>query len=411
MKKELKITALAAAIILSGCASDSDSTASLPLETNHSETAIQTDNLVQSIESAEQSIAGAKDIELSWFATSAMRDAQEALKEAKEYYSVFELDPAKANSSSGFFSSKTNIQAAEDAVNQFNLHFAKANKIRQQSLSVLDEAFSYRHQLTEIEAAKHYPNTAKQLESELKRLVNYVADDKPERATKAQPALVTKQRALEVKTVTKIYLSPAQKELARLKKANVALHAPETLASASATLTAAEAFIASEPRATAKIKDKADEAMFSLKHAGNISDVVKKLKAMPEKDYERHVLSFERMLLNISLALGAQDMRDQPIGTHGKNLVAYIKQQRQDVGNEQQLIAELNQEIDALSREAEKVASLESQISQLNAEKLAQQQTEVIPAVPVKAAEEKVATEQPTPETQAQTADTDAVES
>ncbi|MGF1699126.1 hypothetical protein L4D09_02240 [Photobacterium makurazakiensis] len=394
MKKEFKVTVLSAAIILAGCASDSDSTASLPLETNYSETAIQTETLAQSIDSAKQKLNDSQNIELAWFATASVKDAQSALKEAKEYYSVFETDPSKANDSSGFFSSKTNIQAAEDAIVKFNLHITKAMKIREQSLSLLDEAFSFRAQLDEIDAESYYPKTAAQLENELKRLVDYVATEKPDRATKGQPALVTKQRALEVKTVTNIYLSPAENEFARLKNTNVKLHAPETLAAAAASLTAAKAFIASEPRATIKIQDKADEAMFSLKHAGNIGDVVKKLKAMPESSYERHVLSFEKMLLNISLALGAKDMRDLPIGTHGKNLVAHIKQQQLNETNsgqaDQQLIAKLKQEVETLTLEVEKVVSLEATIAQLNAQQLAAEPNNTVPGIPVKTTEEKV---------------------
>ncbi|MGF1682560.1 hypothetical protein [Photobacterium minamisatsumaniensis] len=392
MKMELKVTALAAAIFLSGCASDSDSTASLPLESNQTELAVQTNALSQDIDNANELLKTAKQDELSWFATIPMREANNALKEAKEYYAVFETDPSKANSSIGFFSSKTNIQAAEEAINNFNINVNKANDIRKQSLLLLDEAFSYRAQLNTIESAKYYPRTTDQLEKDLKRLVDFIATNRSPRAISGQPDLVTKQRALEVKTITNIYLTPAKKELTRLNNANVSLHAPDTLAAAAASLAAAEAFIVSEPRAIAKIQDKAAEAMFSLKHAGNIGDVVKKLKAMPESNYERHVLSFEKILLNISVALGAEDMRDQPIGTHGKNLAAVIKQQQMNSSDskqaQQQLIAQLAQEqskveqltqnVAALSLENERIALLEAEVAQLNTNELTEGLTDSI---------------------------------
>jgi|GEM_PF-1159471 len=371
MKREFKVAALAAAITLSGCASDSDSTASLPLETNQSQTAIQIDGMKQSIDLAEETLSSSYKAELDWFASIQIRDAKKALAEAKEYYAEFELDPSEANSSSGFFSSKTNLQAAEEGIAQFKVHISKAESIRAEVLTILEDAFGYREQLAAINAAKYYPKTAKQLEQNLKRLVDYVANEDADKAINAQPELIRKQRALEVKTVTRIYLSDAQKELKRLKIAKVGMHAPETLARAAAAVTAAQAFIAAEPRATAQIIDKADEAMFSLKHAQQISNVVKKLKAMPEKDYERHVLSYEKILLEITLALGAEDMRDQAISKQGKNLVNHIKGNLQ--GEQESMLAQQKVRSELIDEKA-RTAMLEKEIAKLSAQLLATKQ-------------------------------------
>lgn len=397
MKREFKVAALAAAIALSGCASDSDSTASLPLDTNQSQTAIQIDAVKQSIDMAEKTLESSYQADLDWFASIQVRDAKIALAEAKEYYAEFELDPSEANSSSGFFSSKTNLQATEEGIAKFNAHINKAESIRGEVLIVLEDAFGYREQLATINAAKYYPKTAKQLEQNLKKLVDYVANEDTDKAINAQPELVRKQRALEVKTVTRIYLSDAQKELKRLKTAKVGMHAPETLARAAAAVTAAEAFIAAEPRSTAKIIDKADEAMFSLNHAQQIATVVKKLKAMPEKDYERHVLSYEKILLEITLALGAEDMRDQAISKQGKNLVQYIKDNLRD---EQKTMLAQQKVRSELIDEKARTAQLEKEVAKLSAQLLATKQAPAATAenaTPVKSA--TVTTEADTTET------------
>lgn len=400
MKREFKIAALAAAVALSGCASDSASTSSLPLETNQAQeqVSVQINKVKQSIDSAEKKLQEAKENKLDWFATLQVRDAQNALAEAKEYYAEYELDPSEANSSSGFFSSTTNIQATEESLAKFNAHLTKAEAIRVSVQTVLEEALSYRDQLNKINAVKYYPTSAKQLERKIKTLVDYVADEKAERAISAQPELVRKQRALEVRTVTRIYLYDAQTELKRLKQARISMHAPETLAQGAAAVKAAEAFIAAEPRATAQIIDKADEAMFSLKHAQQIANVVKKLKAMPEKDYERHVLSFEKILLNVSLALGSEDVRDQPISKQGKHLVDFIKANQQ--GEQESAIAQQKLRSE-LGDEKARAAILEKKVAELSAQLLAAQQAPVLPltapvqAVPV--APIKTATVAPAP--------------
>lgn len=411
MKMNLKLTAIAATLLLVGCASDSDSTASQSIATNHADVTSQTASLGQNIKHLEENLSTAKQDELYWFATDTMHSAEQALKEAKEYYAVFENDPSKAHSSSGFFSSTTNLQAVEEAIKQFDIALNKARAIRTQSLTALDDAFSYRKQLQYIDAAKYYARTSKQLDSELKKLVNYIANGDIERATKAQPSLVSKQRALEVKTITRIYLSSAKKELARLKQANVSLHAPDTFAAAAATIPAAEAFITADPRAIAKIQDKADDAMFALHHAGHIADVVIKLKALPEQNYERHVLKFERMLLNISQALGAEDLRNKAISEQGKTLVSYIRQQQLDsTGNQQSLkqllaqleteqnkVSQLEQDIALLAAKNEKIVLLEAKIAQLSAEKLSTTADKTLPVTPVKPSQEQTAAGETTP--------------
>ncbi|MDV5170676.1 hypothetical protein [Photobacterium rosenbergii] len=86
--------------------------------------------------------------------------------------------------------------------------------------------------------------------------------------------------------------------------------------------------------------------MFALKHAEHIADVVQKLKALPERDYECHVLTFEKLLVNISKALGSDDLRDNPINQQGKLLVSLIEEQKAQSSegeqNLQSLLAQLS---------------------------------------------------------------------
>ena len=58
-------------------------------------------------------------------------------------------------------------------MNQFNLNIAKAEIIREKSLTVLEEAFSYRIQLQSLDVEKYYPKSNERLETQLKTLVNH----------------------------------------------------------------------------------------------------------------------------------------------------------------------------------------------------------------------------------------------
>ena len=359
MKMDLNLTALAAALLLSGCASDSNSTATVTPTTNQTDTTQEAASLQQHIAQAEMRMEQAHAQDLMWLASELMQDAEKALSDAKEYYTVIEQDPTQANSSSGFFSSTTNWQAAKDSLAAFNDAVDQAQALQQQAHTILAEAFSYRVQLQHLNAVEYFPDTSRALDSEFKTLIEWIAEDDAERATQAQPALVTQLRAFEVKTVTHIYLDAAKQELAKLNSANVIQHAPDTLAAGAAAVVAAEAFITADPRDMATIQTKADEAMFALHHTRYIAEAVQQLKLLPVKDYERYVVSQETLLFNIAQALGAEDSRDRSMPEQGQALVAFITQYQQDLEDIKQLHAQLTSAND-------KVVKLEHDLSQLN---------------------------------------------
>ncbi|WP_369920762.1 hypothetical protein AB8E32_00260 [Marinomonas polaris] len=394
MKKELKFAALTAVITLTlaGCASNPDSASNLAADAKQSETITQINNLKQTIDAANKKMAQGIEEELDWFATEEVTDANKALAEAKVYYAKFEFNPSEANSSTGFFSSTTNIAAAEEGISKFNEHMTKAVNIKAAALSVLAEAFEYRTQLKKIDAQKYFPSTVKELENDLKKLVDQVSNDKVEAAISAQPTLVAKQQALEIKTVTAIYLTDAKKELDRLVKAGTAQHAPKSLSQASASLTAATAFIAAEPRSIDKIKLQAEAAMFSINRAEQIALTVKQLKALQQKDYEDYVIIYENILLEISNALNAEDRRDLAFEDQGKVLVAFIesnlKDQEASIQAQQQLRKELKDQKSYVELLKEKINTLNANLADAK-KSLADLSSEKIAAE--KAALEKVA--------------------
>ncbi|MGF1884682.1 hypothetical protein L4D13_00855 [Photobacterium profundum] len=342
MKKEFRIAVIAAVITLSGCASDLDTTANVDPQTNQEQLQDKINAFKTEINDAEFALKAAEAKNLTWFATRQITDAKAALKEAKEYFLEYKSDSSKMNNSIGLFTSTTYLQATTESLDTFTDNLNKAKSIYVETVTVLEDALNYRKQLEKIDAKKHYPKTAQQLERQLKTLVDYVANDNKDRAIKSQPELVRKQHNLEVRTITKIYLADNQKELQRQKKAGVAQHAPKTLLHAEAKLKASETFIATEPRAISSITQKAEETRFELAHSQLIATAVQNLKAMPDKDYERHILSYEHILTDISAALDSGDVRDQPVLQQGKHVIAYIKANQE---SQNDLIAALKSQL------------------------------------------------------------------
>ncbi len=363
MKKELKLALMLITLTLAGCASNPDSASNLSEDAKQSETISQISEFKASLDQAEQQVSKGVEEELDWFAAKHIEEANKALAEAKEYYAKFEFDPSEANSSTGLFTSTTNIGAAKESLNQFNSRMDKARSLKATSLSTLSEAFDYHAQLKKIDAEKYFPSTVKELNTELKKLVDQIADEKTGDAIAAQPALVANQRALEVKTVSKIYLADAQKELDRLIKSDISQHAPKSLSQVSASLNATMAFIAADPRAIDAIKEKADAVLFSVKRAERISLTVKKLKALSSKDYEDFVTGYEKILFEISYTLGTEDKRDLSFEQQGKALVTFINTEMKNLNESEDIQQQLRKK---LSNQVAYSKLLEEKIEKLN---------------------------------------------
>ncbi|WP_027252673.1 hypothetical protein [Photobacterium halotolerans] len=351
----LKLTSIASLLLLTGCASDSASVASPKAETNASATSLAPLKDIQAkIKAAEQTFAQSQA--LTWFATDAMDEARQSLDDALEYFSEYDLDSSKANDSIGIFTSTTYLQATQEALTQFNQHIDTANHTRTEAMKILNEAFSNRSELNSINAGAYFPQAMAQAEKELKKLVDYIADNDNDSAINGQADLLRKQRALEVDTVTTIYLADSQKELKRLQTEQAGQHAPETLRHAETTLKATEAFITAEPRAKDVIQKKADATAFALAHTRHIAHVVKQLKAMKTSDYERHILSYENILLAISQELGTEDLRHQPIPEQGKTLVSAIRETLNEQGDEARHLAEAKSKLAEQTQRGDELA-------------------------------------------------------
>jgi hypothetical protein len=327
MKQQLKIAALTAVIslTLAGCASNPDSAANLAADAKYSQTIVQINELKQAIDSADKSLAKGAEDELPWFATQDIEEAKKALAETKEYYSKFEFDPSKASTSTSFFGSTTYLEAANTAIKTFNQHMNNAVNLKIKAQSTLPEAFDYRAQLKTLNAKQYFPGASQELEDNLKKLVDQIANNKAQAAVSAQPALVAKMRALEVKTVTAIYLTDAKNALDKLMKTDATQHAPKSLSQAMTALTAATAFAATQPRAIDDIKRQSENVMFAVNRAKQIALTVKKLKTIQPKDYEDYIVGYEKVLLSISNALNAEDRRDLTFEEQGKELVSFIE--------------------------------------------------------------------------------------
>jgi len=335
MLKDFKgsMIAVSIAIALTGCATTgNNATNSLADEAARSELMIQINSVKQSIDAAEKAFEEGKELELNWYASEDFEEAKQALEKAKSYYAEYEANPDEAIDKTGFFSSTTNIEATEENLSIFTAKIASAKATRTLVQTTLTEAFDNREYLKTIDADQHFPDLVKALDKELKDLIDDIADDKTERAIAGQAELVAKQRALEVKTITKVYLTKAQESFQALNNTNAKQVAPKSFSEASSTLTEALAFVASAPKQLEQIEEKANLSLFYTKRAELIADEVKQLRSLQQKpqEHENYILRIEALLSPIQEALGSKDARNLSFEEQTKALENFVAQNLSD---------------------------------------------------------------------------------
>ena len=335
MLKDFKgsMIAVSIAIALTSCATTgNNATNSLADEAARSELMIQINSVKQSIDAADTAFEEGKELELNWYASEDFEEAKQALEKAKSYYAEYEANPDEAMDKTGFFSSTTNIEATEENLSIFTAKIASAKATRTLVQTTLTEAFDNREYLKTIDADQHFPNLVKALDKELKDLIDDIADDKTERAIAGQAELVAKQRALEVKTITKVYLTKAQDSFQALNNTNAKQVAPKSFSEASSTLTEALAFVASAPKQLEQIEEKANLSLFYTKRAELIADEVKQLRSLQQKpqEHESYILRIEALLSPIQEALGSKDARNLSFEEQTKALEDFVAQNLSD---------------------------------------------------------------------------------
>jgi len=335
MLKDFKgsMIAVSIAIALTGCATTgNNATNSLADEAARSELMIQINSVKQSIDAADKAFEEGKELELNWYASEDFEEAKQALEKAKSYYAEYEANPDEAMDKTGFFSSTTNIEATEESLSIFTAKIASAKATRTLVQTTLTEAFDNREYLKTIDADQHFPDLVKALDKELKDLIDDIADDKTERAIASQAELVAKQRALEVKTITKVYLTKAQESFQALNNTNAKQVAPKSFSEASSTLTEALAFVATAPKQLEQIEEKANLSLFYTKRAELIADEVKQLRSLQQKpqEHESYILRIEALLSPIQEALGSKDARNLSFEEQTKALEDFVAQNLSD---------------------------------------------------------------------------------
>ncbi|GAA4877482.1 hypothetical protein [Ferrimonas pelagia] len=255
----------------------------------------------------------AQDDDLGWFATAQVRKARTALQDAKAQYALFGEDPARMYERLGVFSTRSRLQAAQEALQDSEAAFDEAKGVRELAMEHLALAFANREVLRSLNAASLHPGRYQQLDQRLKGLVDAVAAGRLSRVRSGKPELLRHQHELEVSTVRDLYLTDHRQSLEQLRAASLDQTAPQTFAQASATLEAAWALVEGSPRALEQIAERAEATRFAIAHAHHLGNDLQQLDEQDKAGREIYLLAIEGQLAQLARTLALHDLREFPL--------------------------------------------------------------------------------------------------
>jgi len=243
----------------------------------------------------------------------------------------------------------------------------------------LAKELAMKDQLDKDNVANVFPKDYEKSISELSSLIEKVELEKAENIDKTRIELIKMMQDLDVRTIqfTALHESDSINEDTRSNDGKD--QAPATLAEALRVYQDAMNRIAQNPHDKETVRSAGTDALFAANHARYVNRRVLSLQNKFKKSIEPIALEEEKRLLDISTALGHNDLRDRPIDKQASELAKaageiVLGQQKssQTIGavsdQSKALEASLKQANDAVTQADAKIAAKDTLLSSINAQ-------------------------------------------
>lgn len=368
--KQLKITALIiSTLLITACSSTSEQRIAKQELVNQQQNALVTraETLVFAL---KERLTKAKQDKLDYFASKQMENAREEYSDAMDDFDDISIDKTEA--------SEKVVGRIAEAAQQSNMAIDAAYRIKENTQTILAESFSIQTRLQELGAPsiKSFSRAYRSISETIDDIVEEVADGDLEDAREENAELLPKLRALEVNVVKHIELKEVRSRFNALKKARAERYIPNSNNLVLATLRAAEATIASDPRNQMQIAQAVAKVKFQAQHARHLLQAVQELSKLETKDAEPYLSKYENQLHNIALSAGLSDVRNlslqaqfETINTQVSNISAELNEYKNNIKDK---TLEINT---SLKQEQTKATSLQHLLSSTQQQLKQQEQT------------------------------------
>lgn len=223
--------------------------------------------------------------------------------------------------------------------------------------------------LSQIDTPKLLNKDFKSIQDDTKDLIILIEQGKNAQSIQDLEDVLTDIHKLEIKTLKKTFLLPAENALEKAEDVDADDYAPLSYAAAKQSIEKFESFIENNAANRDEISKRSIQSIHLAQHAHHVAKDAKPLLKLNNEQAEQHILNVEKMLARIGTALNNPDVNHLPLDSQSIALAQAaetISKQAQALKNQGQWEKEkqlLEHEIKELKKAQTKQTDIEPSIT------------------------------------------------
>lgn len=303
------LTGLLSLSLLSGCAAQRIANEDSVTQATTEKVSELGNDSERALSQAEAAYATASSEDLSFYAPLHMEQIQQALKQARSH----EL----AGDAQASIESSARVLSLLDS--------ALKNKARAQS--ALSPLFAQKAVLDEIKAGSVMSARYQREMKELRSLISMIEAGESDKVIDKSAGVLKSLQQLELDTMLRLHWQPANETLEKADDEDADTHAPATFSDAELQVEKAAQTIRRHYQDRALTESTGKEALRAAQHALYIAREAKNITRLDSAQAEQAALEFEGYLHQLSMTLGAGDMRHMALKDQTLAIVQYTEEQ------------------------------------------------------------------------------------
>ncbi len=303
------LTGLLSLSLLSGCAAQRIANEDSVSQATTEKVSELGNDSERALSQAEAAYATASSEDLSFYAPLHMEQIQQALKQARSH----EL----AGDAQASIESSARVLSLLDS--------ALKNKARAQS--ALSPLFAQKAVLDEIKAGSVMSARYQREMKELRSLISMIEAGESDKVIDKSAGVLKSLQQLELDTMLRLHWQPANETLEKADDEDADTHAPATFSDAELQVEKAAQTIRRHYQDRALTESTGKDALRAAQHALYIAREAKNITRLDSAQAEQAALEFEGYLHQLSMTLGAGDMRHMALKDQTLAIVQYAEEQ------------------------------------------------------------------------------------
>ncbi|MCU4676389.1 hypothetical protein N7931_12195 [Catenovulum sp. 2E275] len=301
---------LSALILLSACSSNKLSTSGV--DNLAKQQALNSDQTPeQAIEEAQDILEQAAKDKLDFYTPLHFNNAQQSLA----YIGKLQTGEEKSKELGKELAIITAAFKTKELINS-------AYKTKQLIEQTLADSLAHIAVLDELNVKADYPKTYTEVQTDLVDLFKLIEQKKVEDARKEQSKLLADMAELEINTLIKRHVSPAERVLDKAEDNDADDYAEQTFEQAEQAIAQAKAFINKNYREREQVKQVSKKALIAAQRAFNIGKESLSMVKLNEEKAEQKALEMESLIKVIRDAMQANEIEGLSIQEQAAELAA-----------------------------------------------------------------------------------------